>query len=339
MASVHLVLLHGELMDSASWGNPFVRALEPFQVTSLDLDGHGARERRAIAAELDDVVDGLRERFLQAASPGPDDVVVLVGHSLGAWIAMRWAQRHAGVDAVCAIGSIAGLDLVETYAGLARAIEERAGLAPETAQRLVGEQWMRGVPEATRKRFVRRLKTRRPTPMLDTLRMLLCADPVAPEDVPVPLCAIRGVADPLAPRRHDDVLVGQSHFPHLEDPAAVAAQVHVMVHHAVVRRAVVRTWLHGDPTWIDGFRSPGWIRADPWHGTRDLSSYGAIRTDLPPVDAVELLDATGDGETFQCRVRLTRGDRTWILYLLQTWVRGTIHFTAASYPRDLLDGR
>jgi pimeloyl-ACP methyl ester carboxylesterase len=84
-----LVLVHGSRLSSAQW-LPQLPLLEPHVgVRLVDLPGHGSRAGEAFT--LDRCVEVVGEAVGQAAARGP---VVLVGHSLGGYVAMDYAARH-----------------------------------------------------------------------------------------------------------------------------------------------------------------------------------------------------------------------------------------------------
>ncbi|WP_194288451.1 alpha/beta fold hydrolase [Ornithinicoccus halotolerans] len=88
MGRPRVVLLHGTRMTRAQWAG-YDRLLPAAEVVAPDLPGHGARTgeeftRTSALATVDAAV---------AAAPRGQPVV-LVGHSLGGYLAMLWAARH-----------------------------------------------------------------------------------------------------------------------------------------------------------------------------------------------------------------------------------------------------
>ncbi len=83
-----VVLLHGMTSQAATWWRigPALAA-RGWQAVALDLPGHGAMPRLARPLDLDTLVEGVAERL-----PGPVDL--LVGHSLGAIVALALAGRQ-----------------------------------------------------------------------------------------------------------------------------------------------------------------------------------------------------------------------------------------------------
>ena len=83
-----VVLLHGLTFDRAMWG-PLVQALDGRRALALDLPGHGRSPRRD-SYDLREVADVVHEAVTAAGLRAP----VLVGHSIGAVLATVYAARH-----------------------------------------------------------------------------------------------------------------------------------------------------------------------------------------------------------------------------------------------------
>jgi pimeloyl-ACP methyl ester carboxylesterase len=83
-----VVLLHGELSHAATWWRigPALADLG-WAVTALDLPGHGKQPRVNRPLHMPAMVQGVSERF-------PGQVDVLVGHGLGAIVALVLASRY-----------------------------------------------------------------------------------------------------------------------------------------------------------------------------------------------------------------------------------------------------
>lgn len=80
--------MHGTRMTRAQW-EPYAALLPEAEVVAPDLPGHGSRSgerftREGALATVDEAV----------ATAGHGRPVVLVGHSLGGYLAMLWAARH-----------------------------------------------------------------------------------------------------------------------------------------------------------------------------------------------------------------------------------------------------
>jgi pimeloyl-ACP methyl ester carboxylesterase len=84
-----LVLIHG-FGDSASGWSQVVAALaEDYRVVALDLPGHGASGPNAPPLGFDDLEAGL-----EAALEDQGDRLILLGNSLGGWLATLFALDH-----------------------------------------------------------------------------------------------------------------------------------------------------------------------------------------------------------------------------------------------------
>lgn len=87
-AQGRIVLLHGMTSQAATWWRvgPALAA-RGWQVVALDLPGHGRMPRLARPLDLDTLVESVSDRL-----QGPVDL--LIGHSLGAIIALALASRR-----------------------------------------------------------------------------------------------------------------------------------------------------------------------------------------------------------------------------------------------------
>ncbi|HVS03401.1 MAG TPA: alpha/beta hydrolase [Thermoanaerobaculia bacterium] len=88
-AGPHLVLLHGSGQQAAAWAAVAPALAEEHTVHALDLPGHGDSEPASGPLAMADVVAGL-EVYLLAL----DGEAILVGNSMGAWLATLQAHRH-----------------------------------------------------------------------------------------------------------------------------------------------------------------------------------------------------------------------------------------------------
>ncbi len=85
-----LVLLHGA-GDSAGTYSSSVKALTPrYRVVIPDLAGHGNSAPSEGPLSVGQVLAGLEAVMQQ----GPQDPAIIVGNSLGAWVAMLYAREH-----------------------------------------------------------------------------------------------------------------------------------------------------------------------------------------------------------------------------------------------------
>lgn len=131
-----IVFVHGALMGRAVW-RPQIDALsDRFRCISVDLPGHGTQ--RDVPFELDEAADGV-VRAIDEVAGGR---TVLVGLSLGGYVAMTIASRHPGkVRGLVIAGSTrepTGVSRIafEVYAAALR-------LAPESVVRTIALAYFR----------------------------------------------------------------------------------------------------------------------------------------------------------------------------------------------------
>jgi len=87
-----LVLLHGAGDQAGTWNSVVPELKQHFRLLLPDLAGHGESAPRQGALSLGTILSAL-EQVLDAI-PWRDAPMVLAGNSLGAWIAMLYAERH-----------------------------------------------------------------------------------------------------------------------------------------------------------------------------------------------------------------------------------------------------
>ena len=88
-----LVLLHGAGDQAGTWCKVAPELKRHFQLVIPDLAGHGESYPREGALSLGTLLTAL-EQVLDA-NPWRDTPLALAGNSLGAWMAMLYAQKHA----------------------------------------------------------------------------------------------------------------------------------------------------------------------------------------------------------------------------------------------------
>ena len=121
---VRLVLVHGSQVNHAVW-TPYPALLGPdVEVVAPDLPAHGRRRDEPFTWDAALATVG------EAVGADDGTPVVLVGHSLGGYLAMAWAARHprrlAGLALLGASGVPAGPGAL-VYRGLAR-VQRRLGV-------------------------------------------------------------------------------------------------------------------------------------------------------------------------------------------------------------------
>lgn len=84
-----LVLLHGFGDSASGWAQAAPELARHFRVVALDLPGHGASGPAAPPLGFDDLQAGL-----EAALEDQGDELILLGNSLGGWVATMFALEH-----------------------------------------------------------------------------------------------------------------------------------------------------------------------------------------------------------------------------------------------------
>jgi pimeloyl-ACP methyl ester carboxylesterase len=117
------VLVHGVTSSSRTWWRvgPAL-AGRGFRVLAVDLRGHGASPRTVAGRSLADLADDV------AATVGDDPVELLVGHSLGALVALELVGRRPGFARRLVVEDPPGPSSVD-WAALAAGIEFDTGRA------------------------------------------------------------------------------------------------------------------------------------------------------------------------------------------------------------------
>src|SRR5208337_168542 len=87
-----LVLLHGAGDQAGTWNKVAPELKRHFQLVIPDLAGHGESDPVAGVLSLGTLLTAL-EQVLDAV-PWRDAPLALAGNSLGAWVAMLYAQKH-----------------------------------------------------------------------------------------------------------------------------------------------------------------------------------------------------------------------------------------------------
>ncbi|MFD6448980.1 alpha/beta fold hydrolase [Promicromonospora sp. NPDC060204] len=256
---VPLVLLHGFPLDHRMWAAcaeylpPGVRAI------AVDLPGAGHSDLDGFPPSIEHIADAV---YLTMTDAGEGNAVV-VGHSMGGYVALALAERHPGF--------VAGLGLVNTKSTAdteeARAKRLRIAAAVDASQtvdavlgmpaNLVGatstehrrnlfpvlDSWIRAQSPAG-VAWSQRAMASRPdrTYVLDRLDAPV-AVVVGAEDSITPLAEaehmVRAAGSPLGPAMGDAALTlvpGAGHLSVVEEPQAVAAALgllhtHVVAHH------------------------------------------------------------------------------------------------------------
>ena len=110
-----VVLLHGVGLRAEAWGAQIDDLSRDFDVTAHDMPGHGAAPRL-------DAVPSLRD-YTEALAPNLTAPALIVGHSMGAMIALDLAVRYPEV----VTGVVAMNAVFQRTPEAARAVKQRAG--------------------------------------------------------------------------------------------------------------------------------------------------------------------------------------------------------------------
>ena len=84
-----LIFIHGAGDNAGTWKEVAPRFTDKFHVVALDMAGHGESAPSAGPLKMETMLAGLRAVIEKQPQP-----VILVGNSLGAWIAMLYASEH-----------------------------------------------------------------------------------------------------------------------------------------------------------------------------------------------------------------------------------------------------
>jgi pimeloyl-ACP methyl ester carboxylesterase len=116
-----MVLLHGAGDQAGTWARMVRPLLDEYMVVIPDLPGHGKSDPRKGPIGVDQLLSGV-EVVMDSVCAG--DQVVLVGHSLGAWLAMLYAHDYPAHV----------LRLVVINAGAITNVNPEINLFPETRE-------------------------------------------------------------------------------------------------------------------------------------------------------------------------------------------------------------
>ncbi|MFC6716595.1 alpha/beta fold hydrolase [Natrialbaceae archaeon GCM10025810] len=136
-----IVFVHGAMFTRKMWAPQREALSDEFRVVAPDLPGHGARSDTEF--DLEPAVRLLEEVF-EAETDGH---AILVGLSLGGYVATEFASRHPEmVDGLVVVGSSAnpvrGMNLLTRLTGATARLATRSDLIERGVQRL-GERWVR----------------------------------------------------------------------------------------------------------------------------------------------------------------------------------------------------
>lgn len=109
-----LVFVHGFPLSRGAWGRQVDALKSSYRVIAPDLRGLGESEARPGTNSMDRAADDIYV-LLRQLNTGP---VVLIGHSMGGYVALAFAQKHAAMlRGLVLVGTKAGADTVEAATG------------------------------------------------------------------------------------------------------------------------------------------------------------------------------------------------------------------------------
>lgn len=192
MSRPELVLLHGVGLDHTVWEPVIAELAGAFEVSALDLLGHGSRPAAPASTSLADLADDVATRVARGSH--------VVGFSLGALVAQHLALHHPElVASLTLVSSVCRRTPREREAVLARL---RAAEADFTASATASlQRWYDGtdVDEEVVRRTGATLLANDAASFLACYRVFATADAeVAPDlhRIGVPALAVTGELDP-----------------------------------------------------------------------------------------------------------------------------------------------
>lgn len=223
-----VVLLHGVGLRAESWGAQIDAFEDRYTLLALDMAGHGHSPALSGGpAQLSDYTDLVAEAF--------DGPAIVVGHSMGAMIALDLAIRHpARVIGVAALNAIYRRTAEAAAAVRARAdsldgltatdptgtLRRWFGTAPSPAATAC-EDWIRSVDPAGYRAAYRVFATEDGPPDAGLAGLacpaLFCTGAKEPNSTP----AMSRQMGRLAPRGQTDIVTGAAHMMPMTHPAAV----------------------------------------------------------------------------------------------------------------------
>ncbi|MGQ7788236.1 alpha/beta fold hydrolase [Nesterenkonia sp. K-15-9-6] len=193
--AIPIVLLHGVGLDSLIWSDlqAALAARGRRRVETVDLPGHGVQPPLDASVTLDDLVEDLAQRL--------PDRMHLVGFSIGALIAARFARRHPQrVLSLTCMSSVYGRT-PEQVSSVRERLDHAARDFEGSVEASLRRWYPRGTPvpsdriEATRQVLL----ANDVTSYLRVYEVFASADQQIVQDVPqleIPILAITGSEDP-----------------------------------------------------------------------------------------------------------------------------------------------
>lgn len=221
-----IVLIHGWATDANYWNKQFDVLRKKYTVVAVDLAGHGASTRN----RTDWSMENYGEDVAVVVRQIPNQQVILVGHSMGATVAMeavpRIGERVIGIIAVDALKSV-GLPPTPQAGIDKRVAPFRTDFIGSVRKYVTEELFEKGADPAFVQKVAYDMSLEPPEVAIPSLQALLSMDfkSILPQ-IHVPVLAINsdlGQTDEPRIRKSlpgfkADVIKGTSHFLMLEVP-------------------------------------------------------------------------------------------------------------------------
>jgi pimeloyl-ACP methyl ester carboxylesterase len=242
------VLVHGVTSSSRTWWRVGPALVERgFRVLAVDLRGHGASPRAEAGLAVTDLADDVAETVAAVAGVG-GRVDLLVGHSLGALVALELVGRHPWFARRLVVEDPPGTSSVDWA-------EVAAGIEDDTARATTDPEGLRRDLEAANPAWPAGEAERRVADLTDCDGRAI-ADAVRPGvafDLPALLAVARlPILMLLAEEPLGSILTG------LDRKAAVDAlpdgTTRVLPAGHSIHREALEAWLSALDAWLDGVR-------------------------------------------------------------------------------------
>ncbi len=222
-----VILIHGWACDANYWNQQFDALKSHYTVVALNLAGHGGSS----ANRSDWSIANYAADVAAVAKEIPSAHIVLVGHSMGATVALAAApligQRVAGIVAVDALRSV-GLPPLAAPEIEKHIAPFRADFVGETRKLVTGSLFPRGADRILVQKVAYDMSLEPPAVAIPSMQALLSVDltPLVAA-IHVPVYAINSDLAPTDVARIRkslpdftlDVMAHSGDFPMLEDPA------------------------------------------------------------------------------------------------------------------------
>ncbi|MEL6343026.1 MAG: alpha/beta hydrolase [Myxococcota bacterium] len=271
---LRVAFLHGQCLDRSQWHSVIeglTAAGMRYRMQAIDLLGHGEKRERSPKTFDDFVDDAIKEIGPTAASP-----VLLVGHSLGAWVAARWATAHpAGIAGLVLLAPALNTPphFVEPFKALEQSLRTQGTQALLDFIDGAREIWFPPAWAAENADQIEAVldvaRAQDASAQADIMGVILDAPDCSAdlEAFPRPVRIVRGTADPTASTvtvRPDDhvVLEDVGHFVNLERLGVVLETIQSCANLSITQTILEMAWLNGHPELVTQYRHEEYQRRD-----------------------------------------------------------------------------